>query len=290
MSDVPTKLPFRPGDVSWRVGREPTVGLASSAALLLQVCHPLVAAGVRQYSDFEREPWTRLWRTLDITLKLAFGSPEVSAEQERVLRRIHERVKGTSDAGVPYNALDPRLLLWVWATLAWGALEAYERVFGRLSHTDRERFYQEQKLLAYGAGVPEGDCPATYTDFVEYFDRMVREELSATEVAKNVLRLGLRPPIFWPMRPLIGRVNGLSLGLLPNPLRDRLLEETGKPWTQKREQALRRLTGRMRLVSRILPRWLRELPTAYLVSRKRPLKLFQRGAAKHAPPPERLAS
>jgi uncharacterized protein (DUF2236 family) len=92
------------------------------------------------------------------------------------------------------------------------------------------------------------------------------------------------------MRPVIGRVNGLSLGLLPNPLRDRLLDETGHPWTQKREQALRRLIGRMRLMSRIVPRRLRELPTAYLVSRERPLKLFQRGAAKHAPPPERLAS
>lgn len=290
MKELPTKLPFRPGDVSWRVGREPTVGLASSAALLLQVCHPLVAAGVRQYSDFEREPWTRLWRTLDITLKLAFGSPEVSAEQERILRRIHERVKGTSDEGVPYNALDPTLLLWVWATLAWGALEAYERVFGRLSDADRERYYQEQKLLGYGAGVPEGTCPATYADFVEYLDRMIREELSATEVAKNVLRLGLRPPIFWPMRPIIGRVNGLSLGLLPNPLRDRLLEEAGNPWTPQRERALGRLIGRMRIVSRIVPRRVRELPTAYLVSRKRPLKLFQRGAAKHAPPPEQLAS
>jgi uncharacterized protein (DUF2236 family) len=290
MTELPSKLPFRPGDVSWRVGREPTVGLASSAALLLQVCHPSVAAGVHQFSDFERQPWTRLWRTLDIVLKLAFGTPEVSAEQERILRRMHERVKGTTDAGVPYNALDPILQLWVWATLAWGALEAYERIFGRLTDTERERYYQEQKLLAYGSGVPEGMCPETHADFVEYFDRMVREELSETEVAKNVLRLGLRPPIFWPLRPMIGRVNRLSLGLLPNPLRDKLLPTAGHPWTGKEERALGRLITRTRLVSRILPRRLRELPTAYLVSRKRPLKLFQRGATKYGPNPEKLAS
>lgn len=291
MKELPTKLPFRPGDVSWRVGRELTVGLASSPALLLQVCHPSVAAGVHQYSDFERQPWTRLWRTLDIILKLAFGSPEVSAEQERVLRRMHERVKGTRDDGATYDALDPDLQMWVWATLAWGALEAYERVFGRLSDADRERLYQEQKLLAYGAGVPEGTCPATYADFTAYFDRMIREELYPTDVAKNVLRLGVRPPIFWPLRPIIGRMNRLSVGLLPNPLRDRLLIEAGHPWTDKEQRALRRLLARNRFAIRILPRKLRELPTAYLVSRKRPLKLFQRAAKKYAPPPpEELAS
>ena len=287
---MPTQLPFRPGDVSWRVGREPTVGLASSAALLLQVCHPSVAAGVHEFSDFERQPWTRLWRTLDIVLKLAFGTPEVSKEQECVLRRMHERVKGTRDDGTRYNAFDPDLLLWVWTTLAWGALESYERIFGRLIDAERERFYQEQKLLAYGSGVPEGYCPATYADFTEYFERMVGEELHATDVAKNVLRLGLRPPIFWPLRPLIGRVNELSLGLLPNPLRDRLLTEAGHPWTEKHERALRGLLARNRFAVRIVPRRLRELPTSYLVRRKRPLKLFQKAAKKYAPPPEQLAS
>jgi uncharacterized protein (DUF2236 family) len=286
----PTKLPFRPGDVSWRVAREPTVGLASSSALLLQVCHPLVAAGVRQYSDFERQPWTRLWRTLDIMLKLAFGSPEVSARQERVLRQIHERVRGVSAEGVPYSALDPDLLLWVWATLAYGALDAYERIFGRLSDADRARYYDEQKLIAHAAGVPEGRCPAAFGDFGAYYERMVREELRPTEVAQNVLRLGLRPPVFWPLRAILGRVNALTLGLLPNPLRDDLLARTGRPWTPARQRALDRLLARNRFLARVVPRRIRELPTAYLVRRERPLKLFQRGAGKYAPPPERLAS
>ena len=57
-------LPFRPGDMSWIVGHEPVVGLAAAPTLLLQVCHPLVAAGVAQYSDFESDPFSRLWRTL----------------------------------------------------------------------------------------------------------------------------------------------------------------------------------------------------------------------------------
>ena len=44
--------------------------------LLLQVAHPTVAAGVRDYSDFERRPWDRLMRTLDYVSLLVYGGPD----------------------------------------------------------------------------------------------------------------------------------------------------------------------------------------------------------------------
>ena len=67
------ELPFRPGDMSWKIMREPVLGLGAAPTLLLQVTHPLVAAGVAQYSDFESDPFARLWRTADIMLKLSFA-------------------------------------------------------------------------------------------------------------------------------------------------------------------------------------------------------------------------
>src|SRR5690606_20857749 len=99
-------LPYRPGDVCWRVLREPVQNLGAAPLLLLQVTHPLVAAGVEQFSDYESDPFGRLWRTADIMLKMAFGDPEVSRRQSEKFRRIHQRVQGTSDEGVPYRALD----------------------------------------------------------------------------------------------------------------------------------------------------------------------------------------
>jgi uncharacterized protein (DUF2236 family) len=284
---VPDGLPFGPETVSWRVAREPILGLASGPTLLLQVCHPLVAAGVRQYSDFEQDPWGRLWRTLDITLKLAFGDPAVSARQALLLRRTHERVKGVSADGVPYHAMNPELLLWVWATLVCGALDTYERIFGRLSDAERARFYEEQKLLAHATGVPKGICPATFAEFREYFDRMVRDELRVTDVARTVVAVSKRPPLPWPLRPLAGYINGLTLGLLPPSLRDALITRS---WDSAQARAFTRLIAVVRAVSRIVPRRVRQLPTAYLIRRRQPLRLFQRFSGRDTRPPTRLAS
>jgi uncharacterized protein (DUF2236 family) len=284
---LPAGLPFGPETVSWRVAREPILGLASGPTLLLQVCHPLVAAGVRQYSDFEKDPWGRLWRTLDITLKIAFADPAVSVRQAQLLRKKHERVRGVSDEGVPYHAMDPKLLLWVWATLVFGALDTYERIFGRLSNAERERFYEEQKLLAHATGVPEGFYPSTFGEFRLYFDRMVRDELRATDVARTVVAVSRRPPLPWPLRPLAGYINDLTLGLLPPSLRDEL---TARSWDSAQERALTRLIAVVRAVSRIVPRRVRQLPTAYLIRRRQPLRLFQRFSGRDTRPPTRLAS
>lgn len=58
MTDVPvTGLPFRPGSVSWKVNMEPFIALGGGRALLLQVLHPLVAAGVEQHSNFTEDPF-----------------------------------------------------------------------------------------------------------------------------------------------------------------------------------------------------------------------------------------
>lgn len=277
---VPTALPFREGTLTWRVAREPIVGIAATPTLLLQVAHPLVAAGVKQYSDFETNPFGRLWRTLDITLKLAFGEPAVSARQERILEKMHERVRGTSAEGVPYEARDPELLLWVWATLAHGALDAYERIFVRLSDAERDRYIKEQQLIAHASGVPEGMCPESYEAFRSYLDRMIAEELRPTETSDSVIRLGVRPPVAWPLRSVAGRLNAVTIGLLPQRLRDDLLASAGRSWTGSDERALRRVLALVRGVVRVTPRRLRHLPTAYLVSRKKPLRLFERSSAR----------
>jgi uncharacterized protein (DUF2236 family) len=43
------------------------------SAVLLQVAHPLVAAGVVRHSDCLSDPWRRLARTLRALYLIAFG-------------------------------------------------------------------------------------------------------------------------------------------------------------------------------------------------------------------------
>ena len=47
---------------------------AGPRALLLQIAHPLVAAGVADHSDFRSDPWRRLDGTLRSYLRIIYGS------------------------------------------------------------------------------------------------------------------------------------------------------------------------------------------------------------------------
>ena len=57
----------------WRVAREKVVLAGGPAALLLQLAHPLVAAGVADHSEFETQPLHRLTNTLTAVLTATFG-------------------------------------------------------------------------------------------------------------------------------------------------------------------------------------------------------------------------
>ena len=98
---------FGPDTVTWRVNREAVLLAGGGRALLLQVAHPLVAAGVVEHSRFEADPWGRLYRTLDLTTKIVFGDAAVSAEASRRLRARHASVHGV--AWVPSHVWACRL-------------------------------------------------------------------------------------------------------------------------------------------------------------------------------------
>src|SRR5919201_2228067 len=71
---------FGPASVTWRGNREGVLLVGGGTALILQLAHPLVAAGVSQHSNYREDPWGRLYRTLDLTTKIVFGSTR-TAEQ-----------------------------------------------------------------------------------------------------------------------------------------------------------------------------------------------------------------
>jgi uncharacterized protein (DUF2236 family) len=261
-------LPFAKDSMTWIVNMEPIVGLGGGRALLLQVLHPLVAAGVEQHSNFAQDPFRRGFRTADVMLKLAFGDESVSARQTELLRRLHEKVQGTSDDGVPYRAMNPDLLLWVWATLVDVSVLMYERGVRRLTAREREHYYQEQKLVAYACGVPEGGCPATYADLVAYMQRAIASDLRVTQTARLVAYAGRHPPLPRPLGAVAGAVGTLfSAGLLPEQFR----EELGYTWSPRKERVLRALLFVSRVLAKVVPRAVRHLPNRYLVHRKTPL-------------------
>ena len=153
----------------------------------MQVAHPLVGAGVAEHSNYREDPWGRLYRTLDLTTGMVFGSTEKAHEASERLRSVHTRVHGVTKedggrypAGTKYSANDPKLGMWVHATLVDTSMQVYTAYVGTLSHAEKLRYYEEQKRLGEMFGVPIDRQPETLSEFYEYFDRMVEEELAVT--------------------------------------------------------------------------------------------------------------
>src|SRR6266545_808516 len=116
---------FAPESVIRRLGNTPLVPfLGGGPAVLLQVAHPLVAAGVFDHSDVRRDLWRRLVHTLRALYLIAFGTKEEAERVAEVVQTVHTRVHGATRTqlgrfppGTPYSASDPELMLWVHATL-----------------------------------------------------------------------------------------------------------------------------------------------------------------------------
>src|SRR6266550_3843555 len=72
MDGMPEPL-YPEGSITRRVNRENVLLLGGGRALLMQLAHPKVAAGVDQHSDFRTRPIRRLRRTVRMTMAIVLG-------------------------------------------------------------------------------------------------------------------------------------------------------------------------------------------------------------------------
>lgn len=257
---------FRPGSVVWDVHREQVLLLGGPRALLLQIAHPLVAAGVADHSDFRSDPLGRLRRTLEVTLGFVFGDRAHAEACAARLRAVHARVEGklaeaapAFRAGTRYRALDPDLLLWVHATLVDTTLLLYPRLVRPLSPAERRRYYAESKQLARFAGVPETRIPPDLRAFRRYVATMLRgSEIVPTATARAIADAVLRPP-----RPLwLWSLQGLSTLAAAALLPPRLREAYDLPFRGRERRAWRLLEATLRRTLPLLPARVRWFPEA----------------------------
>jgi uncharacterized protein (DUF2236 family) len=206
---------FAEDSITRRVNRENVLFLGGGRALLMQLAHPKVAAGVDEHSDFRAHPIRRLRRTVLMTMAIVFGDRETALRAARTVNQVHVRVKGDG-----YRALDPDLLLWVHATLADTALVTYEAFVAPLNEREREDFYQEFKLLGELLGIPRDRFPDTMHDFQAYMDAMMTTgPVHVDQRAKDLARLVLRPSLRLLPGPAMIPFEIVTAGLLPPTLR-----------------------------------------------------------------------
>ena len=102
-----------PGSMSWEInGDLASVSAAGMAAIIMEVLHPSVMAGVYTQSSYRTQPIKRAQNTLGYVLRTTFGSTRAATDVIERVKKIHSRVHGVRSDGVAYRALDPELIGW----------------------------------------------------------------------------------------------------------------------------------------------------------------------------------
>jgi uncharacterized protein (DUF2236 family) len=259
---------FGPDSEAWRFDRESMLLLgAGPRALLLQIAHPAVAAGVDEHSDFRADPWRRLDGTLRSFLRIIYGSTPAARAEIRRLNGLHRGITGRG-----YDARDPALSLWVHATLVDSTIVANDAWAGPVTRSQAARFYEETKPIARAFGVPDPALPVDLDAFEAYVaDQMgpsgpVRVGDTARDLAGSILhpplpgvlaRLGLHTRLYdWTLWP--------SLGLLPPAIR----EAYGLRWGPLERAVSAWLVAGWRAWNPILPQSFRQMPQALDADRR----------------------
>ena len=245
---------FRPDSVTWRVNQEPALLLGGGRALLMQLAEPGVAAGVAEHSDFRHRPLDRLMRTLELTLALTFGTRTDALAAAHQINVVHQRVRGSG-----YSATDPRLLLWVHATLIDSALVTYATFVGPLTAGEREAYYQEAKLIGGLLGLANSRYPGTLFAFDAYLSGMLGgPELVVDARARELARAVLRPPLPRVPSPVFRPIEAITAGLLPVTLR----LDYDLPWGRLERGWFTAVRACLPRALRLLPRRFRQVPPA----------------------------
>jgi uncharacterized protein (DUF2236 family) len=226
-----------------RVGNTPvTPFLGGGTAVLLQVAHPLVAAGVAAHSDYHHDLWSRLGRTLRALYLITFGSKTEADIAAAAVRAVHGHVRGRTSTqlgrfppGTRYSAEDPDLMLWVHATLVESSLSAYQRFEGVLSPDEQEAYYEQMAVVAQLFGTPAAVIPATLAEFREYFEAQIASDtIAVTPIAEEIATVVLQAPLPLLLRPFAPAHRLATAAQLPQHLRG----EYGLHWTPLHALAL----------------------------------------------------
>lgn len=255
---------YGPGSVAWKVNREWVVLLGGTRAVLLQLAHPLVAQGVSHHSNYMTDPFGRAERTFILGEKLTFGPTSTARQAARTINNLHKHVHGhlsttagSFSGGTRYDARDPRLLLWVHATLVDTLLLSYTAFVGPLTRAEEVQYYEESKEIAHLLGLLPANMPAGIDDLRHYVHTMVHsDQLAPTIQARELARQTLFPPAPGILRPFMHVNLNITNALLPQPVREIYSME----WSKRQQLAFTAFARSLRLVVPRLPAQLRELP------------------------------
>jgi uncharacterized protein (DUF2236 family) len=174
-----------PGSVSWEInGDLASLGVAGAGAILMEVLHPSVMAGVFTHSSYRTDPLRRARNTLGYVLRTTFGNTAAATRLIESVKRVHSRVNGERPDGVPYRALDPELIAWVHTCIPWAVMTAYDRYARPLTLDEKNRYLREQAVIGRMGGADW--VPESVGELEEYVEKL-RPRMGANEQLQSFI-------------------------------------------------------------------------------------------------------
>jgi uncharacterized protein (DUF2236 family) len=253
-----TSAEIVPGTPVWRYFGDFRTSLLAGQVLTLQVAHPVVAAGVRDYSNYTEDPWIRLMRTAASLSIYIYGGAEGARFEAQRLRAVHRAFTGVREDGRRYSALDPHAYAWVHATLVQLPVDAQD-LFGRaIPAGELDGYYAQMRQVGLMLGIKDHHMPTDWAGFRSYYDEMVdgfgpNPTISTLfhtirSVPKPVRWL---PDFVWsPLRDGQGKLQMFLIAAsLPPTFRERL----GLEWSPDRQRRFARFRTAVRLGTTLVP-------------------------------------
>ncbi len=215
-----TDVLFPPGSVVRRVHADVvSMTVGGMTALLMQMLHPAVLAGVWDHSNFREDMAGRLRRTARFIAVTTYGHREDALAAIARVRAIHERVTGVLPDGTPYRANDPALLAWVHLTETRSFLAGWRR-FGEpgMSREDRDRYFLE--MAQFGRRLGADPVPYSEREALRQIDAR-RPELRGDARSREVCRFLLESTTTFPGGAVIQRLlTQAAIDMLPDWARE----------------------------------------------------------------------
>ena len=209
---------FGPQSMMWKVNQEITVLFGGARALLMHAAHPLIAAGARQTSFYQRDPWKRLIRTLSLQNSVTFGSKKEADESSHRINKLHEVIKGEDKiTGGYYDALDHEQLLWVHACLQLSSVYFYEKTVRKLSKEQKDKYHEENMLAAKLVLIDIKKMPKTHDELKDWVVKKSKSKdyLKLTDVSKDVKDIISGGPVPLHIKPIWPFIAFTAFNTLP---------------------------------------------------------------------------
>ena len=214
---------FGPQSMMWKVNQEITVLFGGARALLMHAAHPLIAAGARQTSFYQRDPWKRLIRTLSLQNSVTFGTKKEADESSHRINKLHEVIKGEDKiTGGYYDALDHEQLLWVHACLQLSSVYFYEKTVRKLSKEQKDQYHEENMLAAKLVLIDIKKMPKTHDELKDWVVKKSKSKdyLKLTDVAIDVKDIISGGPVPLHIKPIWPFISFIAFNTLPKEFKE----------------------------------------------------------------------